>query len=161
MLPCGVSSLIAGALTSSPSWLFWGPYWLLRGFGVALRWWFTTATKNAEAVATGASIVYWLAVWYSFSAGCWGWKKTRGAYGIREAVDFGENADRLGTRTKNIIQWQTRTRVKFSAMTLLYGFSACACLLVLGVLGAWTLPALLAYMVARVRREQRGRKWAT
>lgn len=153
--------MLGGALTSSPSWLFWVPYWLARGLFVACRWWLITATRNMEAVATGASIVYWLGVWYSFAFGAWGWKKTRGAYGIREAVDFGESADQLGRLPKTVIQWQTRARVRFFAMSLLVGWVACAALLAVGVLGAWSLPAAVAWVVARVRREQRGRRWAT
>lgn len=153
--------MVAGLFTSSPMWLGWAIYWVARSVAHAVWWWLRTATLNMEALAPAASIVYWLAVWWTFYLGAWGWRLARKSYGVREAVDFGEGTRQLGKFPRAVIQWQTRTRVKVAAYGLAAGFGLCALLLAAGILGAWSLAVLVIIGVRRLQRARRAAYWAT
>ena len=147
--------MLAGALTDSPMWLPTALYWVAWALAHAVWWWVSTATRNMEAIAPAASIVYWLAVWYSFAVASWGWTKTKTVYGIREAVDFGEGTRSLGRFPRRMVQGQTRLRVFVATYGLAVGGLSCALLLAVGIAGAWSIPLAVGWAVVRVNRARR------
>lgn len=151
--------MLAGALTDSPLWLPTAVYWLCWAVAHAVWWWLATATANMEAIAPLASAVYWGLVWVAASTFGWSWKRLRGVYGLREAVDFGEGADRLGKLAKTLVQGQTKLRVQTTALSVAGSGTALGVLLALGVLGAWSLLVAVAVPAVWWVRRLRGAAW--
>jgi hypothetical protein len=151
--------MLAGALTDSPMWLPTAVYWIGWALAHVVWWLVVTPTRNMEAIAPAASLVYWSLVYWSAGLAAWGWRKTKTSYGVREAVDFGDNARKLGRMPVKVIRWQTRTRVWVAAWGLLVGSMSLATLAFVGLAGAWTLVFLAALPIVKVRRMQRLRRW--
>jgi hypothetical protein len=151
--------MLAGALTDSPMWLPWAAYWIGWAVFQVVRWWVVTATRNMESIAPLASVVYWWLVWVSASSFGWAWKRLKGAYGLREAVDFGESAERLGKLAVTLVRGQTKIRVQSAALAVLVSGVAFATLLALGILGAWSLVVVVTVPAVWWVRRLNGARW--
>lgn len=152
-------SVLAGALTDSPNWMLWVVYGLAWFAGHAGYWLLVTPTRNMEAIAPGASAVYWLAVGWSMTLAGWGWKSSKHVFGVGEAVDFGSAASRLGKVPAWTIRYQTKLRVWAATWGLLVGWGALAFLAIVGLAGAWSLALGPVVVLTRLRRAQRLQRW--
>jgi hypothetical protein len=151
--------MLAALLTDSPMWLPWAVYWAGWAVAHAVWWWVTTTTRNLEAIAPLASVVYWVAVAWLWGAVGWAWTRTKNVYGLREAVDLGDDAQKLGKLTRTVIRGQTKLRTQAAATSLVATSTALVGLLALGIMGAWSL--LLGVLVPSVWwvRRLNGARW--